>query len=139
MMGAVRGTASFASISLVLLLMALLHAQGTAPAAPLTLVSRDGRRPLATTIVNGQELVALEDLAATGAAAYAALEWASFATNRVNIGGDETWRHYLTWGEERLAAFHQGLAGQARRRALKARRFYTPAQPKPSQSTDWGP
>ena len=64
MMGAVRGTASFASISLVLLLMALLHAQGTAPAAPLTLVSRDGRRPLATTIVNGQELVALEDLAA---------------------------------------------------------------------------
>lgn len=82
---------------------------------------------------------ALEDLVATGAAAYAALEWASYATNRVNVGGDETWRHYLTWGEERLAAFHQGLAQQARRRALRARRFYTPAQPKPSQSTDWGP
>ena len=82
---------------------------------------------------------ALEDLAATGAAAYAALEWASFATNRVNAGGDETWRHYLTWGEERLAAFHQGLAQQARQRALRSRRFYTPAQPKPSQSTDWGP
>lgn len=61
---AVRGTASFASTSLVLLLVALLHAQGTSPPTPLTLVSRDGRRPLATTIVNGQELIALDDLAA---------------------------------------------------------------------------
>ena len=29
-----------------------------------------------------------EDLIATGAAAYAALAWASFATNRVNVGGE---------------------------------------------------
>ncbi len=35
---------------------------------------------------------ALEDLVATGAGAYAGLEWASFATNRVNVGGAETWR-----------------------------------------------
>ena len=45
----------------------------------------------------------LEDLVATGAAAYAAIEWASFATNRINVGGGETWRDYLTWGQDRLA------------------------------------
>ena len=82
---------------------------------------------------------AQEDLVAVGAAAYAALEWASFATNRVNVGGQETWRHYLAWGEEQRAAFHQGLAALSRQRALKSARFYVPAEPRPSQSTDWGP
>lgn len=47
-----------------LLLVSWLHAQGTAPGAPLTLVSREGRRPIATTMVNGQELIALDDVAA---------------------------------------------------------------------------
>ncbi|MEI7925827.1 MAG: hypothetical protein WCI61_06540, partial [Chloroflexota bacterium] len=42
----------------------------------------------------------LVDLVATGAAAYAAIEWASYATNRINLGGDDTWRHYHTWGQE---------------------------------------
>lgn len=60
---------------------------------------------------------ALEDLLATGAGAYAALEWASFAVNRVNVGGAETWSHYHVWAQERLAAFARGLArhGRARR------------------------
>ena len=44
---------------------------------------------------------ALEDVLATGAAAYAALEWASFASNRVNVGGADVWRSYLVWGQER--------------------------------------
>ena len=61
---------------------------------------------------------ALEDLVATGAGAYAALEWASFATNRVNVGGTETWRHYHIWAQERLATFAR--AGQARARAARA-------------------
>ena len=30
----------------------------------------------------------LEDLVAMGAGAYAALEWSSFASNRINAGGD---------------------------------------------------
>lgn len=47
-----------------LLLVSWLHAQGTAPGAPLTLVSREGRRPIATNIANGQELIALDDVAA---------------------------------------------------------------------------
>jgi hypothetical protein len=82
---------------------------------------------------------ALEDLVATGAAAYAALEWASFATNRVNIGGDETWRNYLVWGQERLAAFARALAEHGRRGALRARRLYTPAGPAEFGGSDWQP
>jgi N-acetylmuramoyl-L-alanine amidase len=46
------------------LLVSWLHAQGVAPGAPLTLVSREGRRPIATTLANGQELIALDDVAA---------------------------------------------------------------------------
>ena len=66
----------------------------------------------------------LEDLAALGAAAYAAIEWASFATNRVNLGGAETWRNYLTWGQDRLAAFMKGLAKHSSKNAVRVRRLY---------------
>ena len=52
---------------LVLLLAALpsapLSAQGTPPPTPLTLLSRDGRRATATTIIGGQEFIALDDVA----------------------------------------------------------------------------
>ncbi|MGE0229133.1 MAG: hypothetical protein AB7U23_11560 [Dehalococcoidia bacterium] len=47
----------------------------------------------------------LHDLVATGAAAYAAIEWANFAVNRVNVGGPEVAREYLNWGRERLRDF----------------------------------
>jgi hypothetical protein len=66
----------------------------------------------------------LEDLAALGAAAYAAIEWASFATNRVNLGGAETWRNYLTWGQDRLAEFMKGLAKHSRKNTVRVRRLY---------------
>ncbi|MBE9501989.1 MAG: hypothetical protein IMY87_06145, partial [Chloroflexi bacterium] len=46
----------------------------------------------------------LEDVVAIGAAGYAAVEWATFATNRVNLGGSSTWKSYLTWGQDRLAS-----------------------------------
>ena len=39
------------------------HAQGTLPASPLTLITREGRRPVPTTILNGQEYIGLDDLA----------------------------------------------------------------------------
>ncbi len=70
---------------------------------------------------------ALEDLVGTGAGAYAALEWASFATNRVNVGGTETWRHYHIWAQERLAAFARALAKHGRERRVRSRRLYRPA------------
>ena len=81
----------------------------------------------------------LEELAALGAGAYAALAWASFATNRVNVGGDTTWQRYLAWGQDRMAAFLRGVAQHSRKNALRVRRLYAPAAPLPGQSTDWGP
>lgn len=69
----------------------------------------------------------LEEVVAAGAAAYAALEWASFASNRVNVGGEDVWRRYLAWGQERLAAFARALARYGRRNAVRLRRLYTPA------------
>ena len=63
---------------------------------------------------------ALEDLVATGAGAYAALEWASYAVNRVNAGGAETWRHYHVWAQERLAEFARALAKHGRARRVRS-------------------
>ena len=71
----------------------------------------------------------LEEAVATGASAYAALEWAGFAANRVNVGGEEVWRRYLTWGQAHLNAFSGALAGLGRRSALRVGRLYTPAGP----------
>jgi hypothetical protein len=76
-----------------------------------------------------------EDVVATGAAAYAALEWASFATNRVNVGGQDVWRDYLTWGQERLAEFQRALASHGRRNTVRVRRLYRPATTPVDQST----
>jgi hypothetical protein len=80
-----------------------------------------------------------EDVVATGAAAYAALEWASFATNRVNVGGQDVWRDYLTWGQERLAEFQRALARHGRRNTVRVRRLYRPATTPVDQSTVEGP
>ena len=77
----------------------------------------------------------LEEVVATGAAAYAALEWASFATNRINAGGDDVGRQYLTWGQERLAVFAGALAKHGRHNAVRARRLYTPAGPAADKGT----
>ena len=81
----------------------------------------------------------LEELVAIGAEGYAAIEWASFATNRVNLGGDQAWRDYLVWGQDRLASFMKGLAKHSRKNVVRCRRLYRPYEPKPSQTTDWGP
>jgi len=80
-----------------------------------------------------------EDVAATGAGAYAALEWASFATNRVNVGGQDVWRDYLAWGQERLAEFERALARHGRRNAVRVRQLYRPATTPVDQSTVTGP
>ncbi|GBD10987.1 hypothetical protein HRbin23_00637 [bacterium HR23] len=76
----------------------------------------------------------LEELVVMGASAYAALEWASFATNRSNLGGPETWRHFLTWGKERLALFHRSLDRLAANNRLRPRRLYAPAEVSPSRT-----
>ncbi len=63
MMGALRAAAPIVSAVLVLLLVSLVHAQGTPPPTPLMLISREGRRPVPTTVLSGQELIALDDVA----------------------------------------------------------------------------
>jgi hypothetical protein len=80
-----------------------------------------------------------EDVIASGAAGYAAVEWASFATNRVNAGGQDVWRDYLAWGQDRLAEFQRALARHGRRNTVRARRLYTPATDAVDQSTVVGP
>ena len=80
-----------------------------------------------------------EDVIAAGAAGYAAVEWSSFATNRVNVGGQDVWREYLTWGQERLAEFQRSLARHGRRNAVRVRRLYGPATPPVDQTTVQGP
>ena len=81
----------------------------------------------------------LEDLVAMGAGAYAALEWASFATNRVNVGGPHAWRHFLTWGKERLKLFQSALARLGVTNAVRSRQLYSPAAARPAQAADRGP
>ena len=81
----------------------------------------------------------LEDTAASGAGAYAAIERSSFAINRNNVGGEEVWWRYLTWGQDRMAAFLRRLAELGRNNAVRVRSLYLPVHPTPSQSTDWGP
>lgn len=81
----------------------------------------------------------LEDLVAIGAEGYAAIEWASFATNRVTLGGSATWKSYLIWGQDRLASFLRGLAKHSRKNRVRARRLYRPYEPAAGQGSDWGP
>lgn len=62
--GYVRGSAIFSLAALLLLLAPMPYAQeGTAPATPLTLLSPDGRGPVPTLVVNGAELIALDEVA----------------------------------------------------------------------------
>lgn len=59
-----RGTIASTAAILFLLLATLPQAQGTPPATPLTLIAREGRRLVPTTLLSGQELIALDDVAA---------------------------------------------------------------------------
>jgi hypothetical protein len=82
---------------------------------------------------------ALDNVVLTGAAAYAALEWASFATNRLNVGGADTWRHYHVWGQERLSRFLRTLANLGRKSSVRVRRLYAPSRSIASQTQVQGP
>jgi len=57
-------TAALVVLAVLLVLVCWPHAQSTAPASPLTLVAREGRRAIPTTILNTQEFIGLDDLAA---------------------------------------------------------------------------
>ena len=80
-----------------------------------------------------------EDLVATGACGYAAVEWAAYAINRVNVGGLMTPKEFLTWGREKLKYFKAELKKQGRRNRVRVRSLYEPYYPPVSKSTDYGP
>lgn len=80
-----------------------------------------------------------EDLVAAGAAGYAAVEWAIYAVNQVNIGGLRTPEQFLAWGRERLNYFRQELRRLGRRNQVRSRSLYRPYNPPVSRATDFGP
>ena len=65
-----------------------------------------------------------EDLVATGAGGYAAIGWAAFAINRVNIGGTVTPREYRIWGNERLRSFRDRLKRLGRRQRIRTQQLF---------------
>jgi len=80
-----------------------------------------------------------EDLVATGAGGYAAIEWAVYAINRVNVGGTMTPREFLTWGKDRLRFFKDELKRLGRRNRVRIRSLYKPYYPVVSKTTNYGP
>ena len=81
-----------------------------------------------------------DQIIATGAAAYAALEWGSFASNRVNVGGENTWGRYMDFANVRLREFHELLRALPARSRLQSARLYTPVDVRlRSETTDPGP
>ena len=80
-----------------------------------------------------------EDLITSGACGYAAVEWAAFAINRVNVGGTITPKEFLDWGQEKLSYFKQELKRLGRRNRARLNQLYKPAYPAVSKATDYGP
>jgi len=80
-----------------------------------------------------------ENLIAIGACGYAAVEWAVYAVNRVNLGGGMTPRQFLEWGRDKLRYFRQELSRLGRRNRVRVRSLYKPYYPIVSKTTDFGP
>lgn len=81
----------------------------------------------------------LEDLLASGVEGYAAVEWAIYATNRVNTGGTNTPDDFLKWGTEKLDYFRQELKRLGQRNRVRLNQLYKPLYPIVSKTTDFGP
>jgi hypothetical protein len=80
-----------------------------------------------------------EDLIAIGAEGYAAVEWAVYAVNRVNIGGGITPGEFLNWGQDKLRYFKAELKRLGRRNRIRVSSLYKPYYPLVSKTTDYGP
>ena len=80
-----------------------------------------------------------EDMIAVGAGGYAAVEWAAYAINRVNVGGIPAPGEFLEWGNHKLRYFRQELSRLGRRNRVRISSLYKPYYPIVSRSTDYGP
>jgi len=65
-----------------------------------------------------------EDLIAIGAGGYAAVGWASYAINKVSLGGTTTPEEFLNWGNQRLKQFRSELRRLGRRNQVRIRQLY---------------
>ncbi|MDD5289311.1 MAG: hypothetical protein PHY28_09415, partial [Dehalococcoidales bacterium] len=80
-----------------------------------------------------------EDLIAAGSCGYAALEWAVYAVNLVNVGGSATAGELLGWGREKTDFFRQELKRLGRKNRVRISSLYQPCSQPVSKSTDAGP
>jgi hypothetical protein len=80
-----------------------------------------------------------EDLIAAGTVGYAALEWAVFAVNKVNVGGSSTPDEMMKWGKERLDFFHAELKKLGRKNRVRPGHLYKLPGLFPGKITDPGP
>jgi hypothetical protein len=78
-----------------------------------------------------------QEAVVTGAAGYAALEWAGFATNRANIGGNEAVEQYRRWGEAQLQRFRSQLSRFGDNARLRTSTLFSPAHTRPGNIVDW--
>jgi len=65
-----------------------------------------------------------EDLVATGACGYAAISWAAYAINKVNVGGAMTPKEYRIWGNDRLRTFREELRRLGRRQRIRTQQLF---------------
>jgi len=65
-----------------------------------------------------------DDLVATGACGYAAIEWAAYAINKVNVGGAMTPGEFRLWGSERLGLFRERLDRLGRRQRVRNQQLF---------------
>lgn len=70
-----------------------------------------------------------DDIIATGAAGYAALDRDVFAIDKINTGGQDVWGRYHTFGLRRLDEFKTFLRQVGRSGRLRQRKMYTTDAP----------
>lgn len=80
-----------------------------------------------------------EDLIATSACGYVAVEMAIFTVNRVNVGGMNTANDLLAWGHERFDLFRREIKRLGRKNKVRARSLFRPFVRPVSKSVDYGP
>ncbi len=80
-----------------------------------------------------------EDLIACGATGYAALEWAAYAINQVNVGGTSSQSQFLIYGREKLTQFRGELRRLGRRQRIRVRQLYPPYYLPVARTSDGGP
>jgi hypothetical protein len=80
-----------------------------------------------------------DDLIVNGASGYAALAWALFAINRVNVGGTSTPGELLKWGQDMLTQFRSELRRLGRRNRVRVRTLFQPYHETVSRTIDYGP